>query len=110
MFLCHFDIVSLCLLRAATQQDDDLASYSPEIHSVSRPNIDPQLEDAMSDRPAVTKIPCCNAVDSVHDDAINGLPFEVVHPIAKRTIPILGFIHPNFLLSGFHRCPRIDLM
>ena len=50
--LCYCNVLLLPLLRSPTEQDDESLSIPPEVNPVTRPEIDPPLEN-----------PCANSFD-----------------------------------------------
>ena len=72
------------------------------VHSITRPLVDLQLEDPLTYRPPLAKMP----EPKTHDPAINDRAHtlvELVQPLDKRRLPILSLDNPNDSLFNVHR-------
>jgi hypothetical protein len=54
--LGSLDVSGLARLVSTGQQNDHGSAMSHEVHAVSRSTVDPKLEDAVSDRPAIPNV------------------------------------------------------
>src|SRR5437870_1355387 len=66
-FYSRRDVGVLPPFASTTQQDDNAPAFTREVHTVARPEIQPQFKDPLAQRPCSAEVACLKPADvSVH--------------------------------------------
>jgi hypothetical protein len=92
---CEFDVFVLAALRSATQKNHDALAMLPEVNPVTRSEIDPALENSLSDALYIRKV---SQAHSVQGDGhlARRLCVQPVHPLAKRAMIFAVVVFADF--------------
>jgi hypothetical protein len=88
-FFSAFNVLVLAAFVATAKQYDQGCSGSAAIDTVSRPCVDAQFNDTLTDRSAVAKIPGLDLIESRYDSGLHPFIAEAIEPFVVRTLSLL---------------------
>ncbi len=93
--------VPLLILLGSTADQMDLSADLAEIDPVSRPEVDSQLRNSLTNRLNVSKITLLKAIDAIQNKGL-GLRIQPGQPFTERLPTIFLLANQNLSGNRFH--------